>query len=62
MRIKQFYGASENTVKRQIWIAVAAYSLVAIARKWLVLAKGSLKSVKTISIFFVNYFDPQMQL
>jgi hypothetical protein len=35
LRIKVFYGTSENAVKTQIWIAVAAYVLVAIVRKQL---------------------------
>ena len=33
LRIKAFYGTSENTVKTQIWIAVSVYVLVAIVRK-----------------------------
>ena len=33
LRIKAFYGTSENAVKTQIWIAVSIYVLVAIARK-----------------------------
>lgn len=33
LRIKQFYGISENAVKTQIWIAVSVYVLVAIVRK-----------------------------
>lgn len=33
LRIKAFYGTSENAVKTQIWIAVCTYLLVAIARK-----------------------------
>ena len=33
LRIKRFYGTSENAVKTQIWIAVSVYVLVAIARK-----------------------------
>jgi hypothetical protein len=32
LRIKQFYGTSENAVKTQIWIAVSVYVLVAIVR------------------------------
>jgi len=35
LRINQFFGRSENAVKCQIWIAVATYLLVAIARKCL---------------------------
>jgi len=33
LRIKAFYGTSENAVKAQIWIAVAVYVLVAIVKK-----------------------------
>jgi hypothetical protein len=33
LRIKAFYGSSENAVKTQIWIAVSVYVLVAIVRK-----------------------------
>ena len=33
LRIKAFYGISENAVKTQIWIAVSVYVLVAIVRK-----------------------------
>lgn len=35
LRIKRFYGYSENAVKTQIWIAVSVYVLVAIAKKLL---------------------------
>ncbi len=33
LRIKQFFGTSENAVKTQIWIAVSVYVLVAIVRE-----------------------------
>jgi hypothetical protein len=33
LRIKAFFGTSENAVKTQIWIAVSVYVLVAILRK-----------------------------
>src|SRR3954453_19368752 len=33
LRIKRFYGTSENAVKTQIWIAVSIYVLMAIVRK-----------------------------
>ena len=33
LRIKHFYGTSENAVKTQIWIAVSVYVLVAIIKK-----------------------------
>ena len=32
LRIKRFYGTSENAVKTQIWIAVSVYVLVAIIK------------------------------
>ena len=33
LRIKSFFGTTENAVRTQIWIAVAVYVLVAIIRK-----------------------------
>jgi len=33
LRIKSFYGTSQNAVKTQIWIAVSVYLLVAIVKK-----------------------------
>ena len=33
LRIKSFYGTSENAVKSQIWIAISVYVLVAIVKK-----------------------------
>ena len=33
LRIKAFYGTSENAVKTQIWIAITVYVLVAIVKK-----------------------------
>lgn len=33
LRIKQFYGTSENAVKAQIWVAVSVYVLVALIKK-----------------------------
>jgi hypothetical protein len=35
LRIKRFFGTSENAVKSQVWIAVATYVLVAIVKKQL---------------------------
>lgn len=35
LRIKAFYGISENAVKTQIWIAIATYVLIAIVKKQL---------------------------
>jgi len=33
LRIKSFFGTSENAVKSQIWIAISGYILVAIIKK-----------------------------
>ncbi len=33
LRIKSFYGTSENAVKTQIWIAISIYVLVALMKK-----------------------------
>ena len=38
LRIKSFYGTSENAVKTQIWIAISIYVLVAIIKKQLKIA------------------------
>ena len=35
LRIKAFYGTTENAVETQIWIAIAVYVLVAIVKKQL---------------------------
>ena len=48
LRIKAFYGTSENAVKTQIWIAVSIYVLVAIARKRLGLEKYRLYQILQI--------------
>jgi hypothetical protein len=54
LRIKQFYGISENAVKTQIWIAVSIYVLVAIVRKRLRL-EVSLYTL--LQIFSVTVFE-----
>jgi len=33
LRIKAFYGTSENAVKTQIWTAISAYVLIALVKK-----------------------------
>ena len=42
LRIKTFFGTSENAVKTQIWIAICTYVLIAIAKKRLHLDQHSL--------------------
>ena len=61
LRIKKFYGSSENAVKTQIWIAVSVYVLAAIARKRLGL-ESSLYQI--LQIFSVTIFEkvPILQL
>jgi len=50
LRIKQFYGSSENAVKTQIWIAVSVYVLVAIVRKRLQLEASLYTFLQVISV------------
>jgi len=54
LRIKRFYGTSENAVKSQIWIAVSVYVLVAIIKKQLNL-NASLYTV--LQILSVTLFE-----
>jgi len=54
LRIKAFYGTSENAVKTQIWIAIAVYVLVAIIKKRLKL-KPSLYTI--LQILSVTLFE-----
>jgi IS4 transposase len=50
LRIKSFYGASENAVKTQIWIAVSIYVLVAIVRKRLGLEASLYQILQILSV------------
>jgi hypothetical protein len=50
LRIKAFYGTSENAVKTQIWIAVSIYVLVAIARKRLGLEVSLYQILQILSV------------
>jgi hypothetical protein len=54
LRIKKFFGLSENAVKTQIWIAISIYVLVAIVKKRLNL-KGSLYQI--LQILSVTLFE-----
>lgn len=53
LRIKAFYGTSENAVKTQIWIAISVYVLVAIARKRLgiELSPYTMLQILSVSLF-----------
>jgi len=53
LRIKQFFGTSENAVKTQIWIAITIYVLVAIVKKKLhvKLSLYSILQVLSVTLF-----------
>jgi len=50
LRIKAFYGYSENAVKTQIWIAVSVYVLVAIVKKRLALETSLHEILQVLSV------------
>jgi len=50
LRIKAFFGTSENAVKTQIWIAVSVYVLVAIVRKRLGLDESLYQILQILSL------------
>ena len=50
LRIKAFFGTSENAVKTQIWIAVSVYVLVAILRKRLALKATLYQILQILSV------------
>lgn len=53
LRIKAFYGTSENAVKTQIWIAISVYVLVAILKKRLKLRQSlyTILQILSVSLF-----------
>ena len=50
LRIKRFFGTSENAVKSQIWIAVSVYVLVAIVKKRLNLKPSLFQLLQVLSL------------
>jgi len=54
LRIKHFYGTSDNAVKTQVWISLCVYVLVAIVKKQLE-SERSLYSI--LQILSVNVFE-----
>jgi hypothetical protein len=54
LRIKHFFGTTDNAVKTQVWIAVCAYVLVAIVRKQLGL---EISLSQLLQILSVNVFE-----
>ena len=53
LRIKAFYGTSENAVKTQVWIALSVYVLVAIVKKHLGLNLSlyQVREILSVTIF-----------
>jgi len=50
LRIKAFYGTSENAVKTQAWVALSVYVLVAIVKKQLGLDLSRYKILQILSV------------
>ncbi|MCK4894266.1 MAG: IS4 family transposase, partial [Calditrichia bacterium] len=61
LRIKSFFGTTENAVKTQIWIAISVYVAVAIIKKRL---KIEVSLYKILQILSVTSFEkiPLLQL
>ncbi len=59
LRIKAFYGTSQNAVKTQIWIAISIYLLVAILKKELDIDRtlGQILQILSITLFEKVYID-----
>lgn len=53
LRIKEFYGTSENAVKIQLYTALTAYCLVALVKKTLSIQKDTYEMLRilTVSLF-----------
>lgn len=67
LKIKSFWGQSENAVKTQVWIAISVYVLVAIAKKQFMLKQSlyEILQILSISIFErmpINQLFQQTQL
>ena len=59
LRIKTFYGTSQNAVKTQIWIAISVYLLVAILKKELDIDRslGQILQILSITLFEKVYIN-----
>ena len=51
LRIKAFFGTTENAVKAQIWIAVSVYVLVAIVKKRLNRPASEMLQILSLTMF-----------
>ena len=50
LRIKSFYGTSDNAVKIQVWIAISVYVLVAIVKKELGVERSLIEILQILSL------------
>lgn len=57
LRIKAFFGTSENAVKTQIWIAIAVYVLIAIVKKRLKLEYNLYTFLQVLSVTIFEKID-----
>jgi hypothetical protein len=57
LRIKSFFGLTENAVKTQIWIAISVYVLIAIVRKRLNLAMSLYTFLQILSVTVFEKVD-----
>lgn len=62
LRIKRFYGTSENAVKTQIWIAIATYVTVAIIKKELRLKASLYTLLQVLSLTLFEKMPLQQAL
>jgi hypothetical protein len=62
LRIKRFYGTSENAVKTQIWIAVSTYVLIAIIKKKLNLDTSLYTLLQILSVTLFEKMPLQQAL
>ena len=63
LRIKRFYGTSENAVKSQIWIAISVYVLVAIIKKQLNLDASlyTILQILSVTLFEKTHIQQALQ-
>jgi Domain of unknown function (DUF4372)/Transposase DDE domain len=61
LRIKSFYGTSENAVKTQVWTAISVYVLVAIIKKRLNLDRSLFSILQVLSVSLLEK-TPMQQL
>ena len=50
LRIKAFYGTTDNAVKTQVWIAISVYVLVAIVKKELRIERSLYEMLQVLSL------------